>query len=146
MLTASDMEWLLSTALWLAAAAHFLILAASFQVPTRLNWKNDLVKLTPFNRKLIWKGGAFIVLTIISFGILTLYLHDEMLHGGRVALGIALFIGIFWIARVLTDLFYFSHKDWPSGINMFVGHCLLMALFLMLSMTYLGLVLWRMLL
>ena len=131
-----------SMALWIAGAAHFSILFASFQVPARLRWHKELPKLLPFNRKLIWKGGAFIVMTIVSFGILTLYLHDEMLHGNKVALGLAAFIGIFWTFRVLTDLFYFSHDDWPAGISMTIGHCLLTALFTTLSLTYLGLVVW----
>ena len=45
-------DWL-SLALWLAAAGHFCVLIASFQVPYRLGWKEDLTKLTAFNRKLI---------------------------------------------------------------------------------------------
>src|SRR5204863_10011258 len=40
--------------LWFAAAGHFAILAASFQVPYRLRWKEDLQQLMPFNRKLLW--------------------------------------------------------------------------------------------
>jgi hypothetical protein len=31
--------------LWLAGAGHFVILIASFQVPSRLRWKQDLAKL-----------------------------------------------------------------------------------------------------
>jgi len=40
--------------LWAAGIGHFVILFASFQVPLRLNWKNDLRQLMPFNRKLRW--------------------------------------------------------------------------------------------
>ena len=36
--------------LWLAGAGHFVILLASFQVPSRLRWKQDLAQLMPFNR------------------------------------------------------------------------------------------------
>ncbi len=43
--------------LWLAGGGHFLILFASFQVPYRLNWKQDLQQLVPFNRKLLWVQG-----------------------------------------------------------------------------------------
>ena len=64
-------EWL-SLALWLAAAGHFCVLIASFQVPYRLCWKEDLAKLTSFNRKLMWVYGSFIVFTIVGFGCLTL--------------------------------------------------------------------------
>ena len=40
--------------LWFVGAAHFVILFASFQVPYRLGWKQDLQHLMPFNRKLLW--------------------------------------------------------------------------------------------
>ena len=58
--------------LWFVGAAHFVILLASFQVPYRLGWKQDLQQLMPFNRKLLWVQGGFTVLTIIAFGTLTL--------------------------------------------------------------------------
>ena len=130
-------------ALWAAGVGHFCILGASFQVPRRLGWKQDLAKLTSFNRKLMWTYGAFTVLTIIAFGILSLLLHNEMLRGDKAALGIASFIGIFWSARVGADVFYFDHRDWPQGRMLVIGHWLLTSLFVCLAATYLGLVVWH---
>src|SRR5271156_6655963 len=101
--------------LWLVGAAHFAILFASFQVPYRLGWKQDLQQLMPFNRKLLWVQSGFTVLTIIAFGTLTLALHTELLRGDRAAMGLACFIGSYWTARILVDFFYFSHTDWPKG-------------------------------
>src|SRR5215472_398586 len=95
-------------ALWLAGAGHFLILAASFQLPTRLQWHKDLAQLMPFNRKLLWVQSSFTVMTIIAFGTLTLVLHSELLRGDRAALALAIYIAIFWTSRVLVDFFYFS--------------------------------------
>jgi alginate O-acetyltransferase complex protein AlgI len=129
--------------LWLAGLGHFVILMASFQVPSRLGWKEDLKKLTPFNRKLLWVYGGFTVLTILGFGILTLVLHGELLGGDRAALGLAAFIGLYWTARILVDAFYFSHEDWPQGREFVVGHFLLTALFCFLAVSYLGLFVWR---
>lgn len=141
------MNWsiqdLFSLGLWLAGIGHFCILGASFQVPQRLEWKSDLAKLKPFNRKLMWVYGGFTVLTIVAFGTLTLALHDEMLRGDRAALGIALFIGIHWAARIAVDFFYFDHNDWPRGPAFVVGHALLTALFVALTSVYLGLFVWR---
>jgi hypothetical protein len=130
-------------ALWLAGAGHFVILFASFQVPLRLHWKQDLAKLMPFNRKLLWVQSGFTVVTIIAFGTLTLVLHSELLRGDRAALGLACFIGIYWTARIVVDAFYFSHNDWPKGKQFAIGHILLTSLFSLLAACYLGLVLWR---
>lgn len=135
-------DWL-GLALWLAAVGHFCILAASFQVPHRLGWSYDLPKLMPFNRKLMWSYGAFTVFTIVAFGVLTLALRAEMLRGDRAALALAAFIGTYWAARALVDIFYYSHADWPKGRAFVAGHVLLFSLFCALGGTYLGLVLWH---
>lgn len=130
-------------ALWFAGAGHFVILVASFQLPSRLRWKQDLVQLMPFNRKLLWVQSGFTVLTIIAFGTLTLLLHQELLRGDRAAVGLAAFIGIYWSARILVDATYFSHVDWPKGKLFVIGHILLTLLFCALAVTYLGLVFWH---
>ena len=137
-------EDIFSLALWLAGIGHFCVLIASFQVPSRLHWSEDLKKLTSFNRKLMWVHGAFAVLTIIAFGTLTMGLHSEMLRGDRAALGVALFIGVYWALRISVDFFYYDHEDWPSGRGLIAGHILLTLLFAYLAATNLGLVVWKM--
>jgi len=135
-------EDVFSLALWLAGIGHFCVLIASFQVPGKLGWKEDLQKLTSFNRKLMWVHGGFAVLTIIAFGTLTLALHAEMLRGDRAALGLALFIGVYWSLRIAVDFFYYEHADWPRGRGFVLGHILLTSLFAFLAATNLGLVGW----
>lgn len=141
------MNWtlkeLFSLALWLAGIGHFCVLGASFQVPARLEWGTDLAKLKPLNRKLMWTYGGFTVLTIVAFGALTLGLHAEMLRGDRAALGIALFIGVYWACRIGVDALYFDHNDWPKGKMFVIGHVALTSLFIVLSSVYLGLVVWH---
>jgi len=136
-------ERLFNIDLWVVGAAHFVILCASFQVPYRLRWKVDLQQLMPFNRKLLWVQSGFTVLTIIAFGTLTLVLHNEMLRGDRAAVALACFIGVYWTARVLVDVLYFSHADWPVGTVFRVGHVLLTSLFVMLAASYLALFVWH---
>jgi hypothetical protein len=142
-MTNSLMERFFDVDLWLAGVGHFVILIASFQVPFRLNWKEDLRQLMPFNRKLLWVQSGFTVLTILAFGTLTLALHAELLRGDRAALGLACFIGTYWTARILVDAFYFSQADWPKGRQFIVGHVLLTSLFCALAASYLGLFLWQ---
>lgn len=137
-------ERLFDLDLWLAGAGHFVILFASFQVPSRLRWREDLARLMPFNRKMLWVQSSFTVLTIIAFGTLTLTLHKELLRGDRAALALACFIGTYWTARILVDALYFSHEDWPQGRMFVIGHALLTSLFVALACSYLGLVVWQM--
>jgi hypothetical protein len=134
-----------NTLLWLAGVGHFCVLLASFQVPARMHWREDLAKLQPVNRKLMWTYGVFIVFTIVAFGTLTLVLHDELLRGDRAALGLAAFIGLFWLLRLVMDFTVHTHADWPRGRRFVVAHVLLVLLFSALATTYLGLVVysWR---
>lgn len=141
-MTHSLVQRLFDIDLWLVGAAHFVILFASFQVPYRLRWKQDLQQLIPFNRKLLWVQGGFTVLTIIAFGTLTLALHTELLRGDRAALGLACFIGIYWTTRILVDAIYFSHADWPKGTAFVAGHALLTLLFSLLAASYVALFIW----
>jgi hypothetical protein len=135
-------EWL-SLALWLAAAGHFLVLVASFQVPYRLHWKEDLAKLTPFNRKLMWVHGGFAIYTIIAFGVMSLALHAEIMRGDRAAQALAFFIGFYWLLRILVDFVYYSHQDWPAGASFRIGHVLLTSLFIFLSASFLSVPFWH---
>jgi hypothetical protein len=120
----------------LAGLGHFLVLVASFQVPTRLRWADELPRLSSFNHKLMWTYGVFIVFNIASFGFLTLQLTPELLEGGRVARALATFIAVFWSMRITCDAFYFKQEDWPAGPEFVVGHCLLTTLFVFLATTY----------
>ena len=135
-------DWL-SLALWLAAVGHFCVLIASFQVPSRLRWSEDLAQLTSFNRKLMWVHGGFTVYTIVAFGVMSLALHGEMMQGDRAALSLAFFIGFYWLLRIVVDFAYYSHRDWPQGMAFRIGHVLLTSLFVFLSASYLSVAVWH---
>jgi hypothetical protein len=142
-LGSSGVENFFSLILWLAGVGHFCVLIASFQVPGRLHWNEDLKQLTPFNRKLMWVYGGFTVFTIIAFGILTLALHSEFLHGDRAALALALFIGVYWTLRIVVEFFYYDLADWPRGRGMVAGRILLTLLFIYLAGSNLALFFWK---
>lgn len=135
----TNTEGWLNLALWLAAAGNFCVLIASFQVPYRLRWKEDLARLSAFNRKLMWVHGGFAIFTIIAFGVMSIALHAEMIRGERAAVALAFFIGVYWLLRILVDFTYYSHSDWPAGAGFRVGHILLTSLFVFLCASYLGL-------
>jgi hypothetical protein len=126
-------------ALWLASAGHFTLLAVSVQLPARLDWRNDLAKLTDFNRRFMWVAGGFIVFTYLGFGVLTLLLHDEMVRGDRSAAVLAAFIGLYWLVRVVVDATAFRGAPWPRGWLFRLGHLALVALFVYFVVVYLGL-------
>lgn len=124
--------------LWIGACGHFLILLASWRVPDELDWHTDLRSLQSLNRKLMWTYGGFIVLMIVAFGVMSALFHEQLLAGTPVALGLSGLIAVFWTARILVDGLYFSHDDWPDGIEFVVGHTMLTSLFVLLVLIYGG--------
>jgi alginate O-acetyltransferase complex protein AlgI len=129
-------DWYFNIALWLGSAAHFCILGASFQVPTRLKWKEEFALLSDFNRKIFWTYGAFIVLSIVALGTLSGVLHGEMMRGDKSAVAVSVWIGIFWGARVGVDLLYFKPGDWPRGRLFEIGHTFLTFAFVCLAVLF----------
>ena len=134
---------ILGRALWLAGLGHFALLAASGQIPSRLRWRAELPRLSDANRKLFLVATFYVVLTYLSFGVLTLVLHDELVRGDRAAIGLAAFIGGYWLVRLVLDWFWFGHRDWPPGRRFVLAHVALEALFGYLAVVYLGLVVWH---
>jgi alginate O-acetyltransferase complex protein AlgI len=114
------------------------VLAASYRVPEELDWETDLESLDPLNRKLMWTYGGCIVMMIVAFGLLTALFHDQFVTGSPVALGVCRTIAVFWSARILVDFLYFSHDDWPDGVEFVVGHAMLTSLFTLLVVIYGG--------
>ncbi len=143
LVTQHDLRWWFSTALWCAAVGNFVTICAGSQVPFRLNWKEELARLSSFNRKIFLNYYGYIGLSIVSWGTLTILLHEELLAGDRAALMLAFLIGTFWGIRVLVDFLFFSHKDWPPGPEMVIGHTCLTALFCALTSTYFSLIIWH---
>ena len=119
-----------------AAYGHFLVLVASFQVPYRLNWGEELQRLRPLNRKLLWTYGAYIASMILLWGLVTLYLKAEILSGEKSALVLTALIALFWWSRIIIDALYFEHSDWPEGPEFVLGHTCLTTLFVTLAGTY----------
>ena len=128
--------WYLSIAIYAAALGHLAVLIVSVQVPARLGWKQDLMKLTRFNRKIFWVYGFYILLCIVSFATLTWRLHDEFLRGDMAARWMAGFIAIFWTFRVLIDFVWYDQRDWPRGNALVAGHALATSLFCCLATVY----------
>ena len=139
------MTTLMGPALWLAGIGHFSLLLVSGQLPARLQWRTLLPRMDVANRKLFLVATFYIVLTYLSFGVLTLFLHEEMMRGDRAAVALAAFIGLYWLVRLVLDWFWFGHNEWPPGKLFVAAHVALELLFTYLAAVYLALVAWHLL-
>ena len=122
----------------LAGLAHFGLVAVGSQVPRAFRWKEDLARLGPSNRRLFWVYGIFIVLSNIGFGALSLAYAEELAAGKGAAGGLALFLGLYWVARLITQYAAFNTPDWPVEGRPPVAKHGLGLLFLLMSSVYLA--------
>ena len=130
------MNDLLQTALLVAGFLHFALLIASFSVPGVLRWREELRKVEPLTRQLVLVHGAFIVLTIIAFGAISVAVPAALVGGSELALAVAGFIGLFWLCRLLVQLFYFHAEAHLTSWILRLGYRALTVLFVYFAAVY----------
>jgi hypothetical protein len=117
---------------------HFGILVASFLTPKVLDWRTQLRLLNPLCRHVVWTHGAFIVLVIVGFGAVSLGLAPDLAAGTPLARSVCAFIGIFWLSRLMVQLFIFDARPFLTTRFLTIGYHGLTVVFTCLSSVYLA--------
>ncbi|HEY2895312.1 MAG TPA: hypothetical protein VGJ16_13900 [Pirellulales bacterium] len=102
-----NLPWLI----FVGGLLHFGILLASALAPQVLDWKTSLRQLDRLSRQLIWVHGAFIVLVIIGFGVLSTLFAGELAAHTPLARAVCGFIALFWAARLFVQFFVFDAQS-----------------------------------
>ena len=126
----------LRMAVLVAGCLHFALLTASFSVPGVLRWREELRKVEPLTRQLFLVHGGFIVLTIIAFGVISVSLPRALVGGSELGLAMAAFIGVFWLCRLLVQLFYFHAEKHLTHWVLRLGYRGLTVLFVFFTVVY----------
>lgn len=91
----------LAVLIFLAGWAQLGVLIASALVPLRLKWKVALDVLPRLHRQLYWIYGGYVVLGIISNGLVAIICADELAAGeSRLAHFVCSYIAVFWGVRL----------------------------------------------
>ena len=112
----------LETLLIIAGVLHFGILSASFVVPRVLDWRGQLGRLPAIFQQVVWVHGAFIALTIIGFGALSLLLPGELAGRSLLARGVCGFIALFWGTRLVLQFAFFRPGDLLKNRLLKIGY------------------------
>lgn len=112
----------LTTLIVIAGVLHFGILVASALVPQVLDWRGELRKLPRLFAQLVWVHGAFIVLTIVGFGALSVRHAAELASGTALARGVCGFIALFWGARLAIQFCCFDARPYLNRLLLKVGY------------------------
>lgn len=126
----------MKTWLFVGGLLHFVVLFASALTPRVLDWRTNFVALHPFLRRLFWVYGCFIVMVIISFGVLTLVHVNELVSGTALARSVCAMIAIFWLARLGVQFFVFDARPFLTTTFLQLGYHGLTLLFTALVLIY----------
>ena len=94
------MEIALTDLIRVSGAAQLSILIASSLVPFKLKFKQDLASLPTLHRQLYWTYGGYVVMGIVTLGVISLTCADELATGSRLARAVCIYGTLFWGIRL----------------------------------------------
>ena len=115
---------------------HFGILLASALTPQVLDWRRALRPLDPLLRHLIWVHGAFIVLTIVGLGAISIAFAADLAAGAPLARGVSGFAAVFWGTRLAVKFFVFDARPHLKTAFLRLGYHSLTIAFAYLTLVY----------
>jgi hypothetical protein len=124
-----------------AGACHFGILIASALVPIRLQWWTELASLKPLHRQMYWVYGGYVVLSIVGFGLLSVFNARELAGGSGLARGVCALIAVFWGIRVSLQP-VFDVKEHLTTWWLKLGYHTLTVFFISFTLIYSSAALW----
>jgi len=119
----------------LAGAGQLSVLVASSLVPFRLNWKRDLASLPVLHRQMYWTYGGYVVLGIVTLGVISLVCADELAAGSRLSRMVCGYGAVFWGVRLALQA-VFDVKPHLTAWWLRAGYHTLTVLFLFFTGVY----------
>jgi len=111
----------LETAVFLGGITHLGILSAGAVMTKVLNWKTELTKLNDLSRHIIWTHGGYVWLTILTFGLVSVFFPEHLVSNHPLGIAISGFIAIFWGIRLFIQFFGFDAKPHLSNYWLKLG-------------------------
>lgn len=90
----------LSSLVFVAGLGQLSVLLASALVPFQLNWKEELAGLPRLHRELYFVYGGYVVLSIVSLGVISIVYADELSSATGLARGVSTYAALFWGIRL----------------------------------------------
>jgi len=99
----------------LASLSYLGLLAAGMLMPRVVGLHQHLSALPAFVRQLFWVYYAFIGLSLVSFGLGTFFLADQLASGTPLARAVCGFLALFWSVRLVAGTFVFDLRPYLTN-------------------------------
>jgi hypothetical protein len=123
------------TLIFFAGFVQLSVLIASALVPIRLDWKRELGSLKKLHRQMYWVYGGYVVLAIISIGLISIFNAKELASGSGLARGFCGYVTAFWGIRLILQG-VFDVKEHLKTWWLAAGYYLLSLLFFCFLVIY----------
>ena len=120
----------------LAGLAQVVLAIGSLAIPKVLKWRPELAKTAPLIKQMFWVYAGYIFVINLCFGLVSLFCAGDLINGSRLAKLLTGFIAIYWLSRVLIQVFYFDRKNFPTGGWNKAAEVLLILVFIFTSLVY----------
>jgi hypothetical protein len=94
------MRDVLPTLIFAGGILQLSVLVASALVPLQLDWRGVFTALPRLHRQMYWIYGGYVVLAIITNGLLCIFNAPELAAGSGLARGVCAYMAIFWGIRL----------------------------------------------
>ncbi len=125
----------LSDLLFFAGAGQLSVLVASSLVPFQLDWKKELGSLSKLHWQMYWVYGGYVVLSIIAFGLISLFNPLELAGGTPLARWFCGYVAVFWGVRLCLQP-VFDVKAHLTAWWLTLGYHFLTVLFVSFTAVY----------
>jgi len=94
--------------LWLAGFVQIAIACANLFIPKKLNYREELSRVSPVIRQIFVVHSAYIVGVVLFFAVVTFGFAAELVSGRGLGRFLAAAIGLFWLCRAPVQLLYYD--------------------------------------
>jgi hypothetical protein len=115
---------------------HIVLVTGSLLIPKLLKWNKELEVLPVLFRQMFWTYAGYILIINLCFGIISIIGTEELLNKSLLAKSICIFIGMYWLSRILIQFFYFDRASAPKGLIYTLGEIGLVFAFLVFTVIY----------
>lgn len=100
------------------------------------DWYNDIKKLKPLNQEIAKTYGRYIQGLNFSFGLISLFLADELKNGTSLAAALTGLIAAYWTGKVATQFAYYPMYQIPKKLFFKIGEVGMNILFITFALVF----------
>lgn len=128
---------MLQTLVLMAGVGQLLLAAGSVVIPRVLRWKEKLAGLDPLLRRVFWVYAAYILMTNVALGLVSVLAAESLVEPAALAFAVALYAAVYWGARLAIQFAFFRGLK-PPGAFFRIAEAGLVALFTFLTAVYIA--------